>query len=55
VFIHQAKHPIFLLPIKVTSGDIVDLCLGEPYFNGSMMIPEADGEIIIRALPVGPY
>jgi len=48
------KHPIFLLPIKVTSGDIVDLCLGKPYINGGMMIPEANGEIIICAPPVGP-
>jgi len=44
-----------MLPIKGTSKDILDLCLGKPYFNGGIMIPEADGEIIIRALLVGPY
>jgi hypothetical protein len=55
VFIHQAKHPVFLLLIKATSRDIVDLCLGKPYFNGGIMIPEADGEIIIRTPLVRPY
>jgi hypothetical protein len=55
MFIHQAKHHGFLSPIKAMNGDIVDLCLGKPYFNGSTMIPKADGEIIICALPVGPY
>jgi hypothetical protein len=51
------KHHSFLLPIKATatSKDIVDLCLGKPYFNGGMMIPKADGEIIIGAPPVGPF
>jgi hypothetical protein len=49
------KHPIFLSPIKTTSNDIVDLCLGKPYFNGGTMIPRADGEIIIQAMPVRPY
>jgi hypothetical protein len=55
VFIHQAKHPGFLLLIKAISRDIVDQCLGKPYFNDGTMIPKADGEIIIRALPVGPH
>jgi hypothetical protein len=31
------------------------LCLWKPYFNGGMMIPEANGEIIIHAPPVGSY
>jgi hypothetical protein len=31
------------------------LCLGKPCFNGSAMIPKADGEIIICTPPVGPY
>jgi len=43
------------LPIKATSEDIVDLILGKPYINGGMMIPKANGEIIIQAPPVGPY
>jgi hypothetical protein len=54
-FIHQANHHGSLLPIKATSWDIVDLCLGKPYFNGSTMIPEAKKEIFIRAPPVGLY
>jgi hypothetical protein len=49
------KHRVVLSLIKATSGDIVNLCLGKPYFNGGTMIPKADGEIIIRAPPVGPY
>jgi hypothetical protein len=44
-----------MLPIKATSRDIVDLCLGKPYFDGGIMIPKADREIIIRALLVVPY
>jgi hypothetical protein len=55
VFICQAKYHGFLLLIKATSVDIVDLCLGKPYSNGGKMIPKADGEIIIHAPPAGPY
>ena len=44
-----------MLPIKGTSKDILDLCLGKPYFDSGIMIPKADGEIIIRALLVVPY
>jgi hypothetical protein len=39
----------FLSTIEVTSGDMLDHCLGELYFNGGTMIPKSDGEINIRA------
>jgi hypothetical protein len=55
LFIPQAIHHGFLSPIKATSGDIEDVCLGKPYFNGGTMIPKTDGDINIRALQVGPY
>ncbi len=55
VFIHQAKHPVFLSLINATSRDIVDLCLGKLYFNGGTMIPKADGGIIILAPLVRAY
>jgi hypothetical protein len=55
VFIPQAKHHGFLSRIKATSGDIEDICLGKPYFNGGTMIPKTDGVINIHALPVEPY
>jgi hypothetical protein len=41
--------------IKATSKDIEDICLGKPFLNGGMMNPETDGDINIRAPPVGPY
>jgi hypothetical protein len=55
VFILRAKHHVFLSRIKATSGDIEDISLGKPYFNGGTMIPETDGGINICALLVGPY
>jgi hypothetical protein len=39
----------------MTSGDIEDICLKKPYFNGGTMIPKTDGDINIFASPVGPY
>jgi hypothetical protein len=41
--------------IKATSKDIEDIRLGKPHFNGGMMIRKTDGDINIRASPVGPY
>jgi hypothetical protein len=55
VFIPRAKHHGVLSRIKATSRDIEDICLEKTYFNGGMMIPKANREIIIRAPPVGPY
>jgi hypothetical protein len=55
VFISQAKHHGFLSWIEATSGDIEDICLGKPDFNGGTMIPKTGRDINIHALPVGPY
>jgi hypothetical protein len=55
VFICQAKHHGFLSPTKATSGDILDLCLGRLYFNGSTMITKTDGDITAAAMWVAPY
>ncbi len=45
VFCHQLKGP---------RGDMLDHHLGKGYFGGGARIPDADGEINIRAPPVGP-
>jgi hypothetical protein len=55
VFIPQATHHGVLSRIKATSRDIEDIYLWKTYFNDGTMIPEAEGEIIIRPPPVGPY
>ncbi len=44
---------VFCRQLKGPRGDMLDHRLGKGYFSGGVRIPNADGEINIRAPPMG--
>jgi hypothetical protein len=43
---------VFLLPIKATSGYMLDWLVGKLYFGGAQVITNFGGDISIRELPI---